>query len=329
MTASVRDPPSGAGGRDRRLPRALPATVSLVIIAVAGAVLWRALDSIEFADVARGFNAIPAANVALAALLTVSACLAVAAYEAAMLRYLQSGLPDRLSVLTALTAFPIGHAVGFGALSGGAVRYRFYSAAGLSAFSIGKVVVLSVFPFAMGLGLLCGLAFLIRSADGARLLTLDARWVVLVGGALILLHAAYLTLVLRVRGPVTLRGFELELPTPRLTAIQYLLGMVEVLAAAGVLYVLLPESAGVAFLPFVAVYVIAIVAGLLSSVPAGLGVFESVLLLMLRDLDPETLLGSVLAYRLIYELAPFTLAITLLLGCEAWSRRHLLGRRRS
>ncbi len=329
LKATVRDPPSVAGGRERRFLRLLPAAVSLVIIAVAGTVLWKVFDSIEFADVARDFNAIPTTSIVLAALLTVSACLAVAAYEVAMLRYLQSGLPDRLAAFTALTAFPIGHAIGFGALSGGAVRYRFYSAAGLSAFSIGKVVVLSVFPFAMGLGLLCGLAFLTRSTDGARLLMLDERWVVVIGGVLIFAHAAYLTLVLRVRGPVALRGFELELPSHRLTAIQYLLGIVEVLAAVGVLYLLLPEAAGVSFLPFAAAYVIAIVAGLLSSVPAGLGVFESMLLLLLRDLDPEALLGSVLAYRLIYELAPFMLAILLLLGWEAWSRRHLLGRRRS
>jgi len=329
MTAAMRHTPAApASGRDRRLLRLLPAAVSLAIIAIAGTVLWRVLDSIELADIARGFDAIPAARIALAALLTTTACLAVAAYEVAMLRYLKSGLPDRLAVLTALTAFPIGHAVGFGALSGGAVRYRLYSAAGLSAFSIGKVVVLSVFPFAMGLGLLCGLGFLARSAEGARLLSLDARWVMLIGAALILLHAAYGAAVLRARGPVALRGFDFELPTPRLTVIQYALGVVEVLAAIGVLYVLLPESAGMSFLPFAAAYVIAIVAGLLSSVPAGLGVFESMLLLMLRDLDPEALLGSVLAYRLIYELAPFTVAVALLVGWEGWSRRHLLGLRR-
>ncbi len=329
MTSLMLDPPPQAGGRNRRLLRVLPAAVSLAIIAVAGTVLWRALGSIEFADVARRFEAIPAVSITLAVLLTGTACLAVTAYEVAMLRHLKSGLPDRLAALTAFTAFPIGHAVGFGALSGGAVRYRIYSSAGLSAFSIGKVVVLSVFPFAMGLGLLCGLAFLARSADGGRLLSLDARWVMLIGGALILLHAAYGAAVLRASGPVVLRGFEFELPTPRLTAIQYVLGLVEVLAAVGVLYVLLPESAGTSFLPFAVAYVIAIVAGLLSSVPAGLGVFESMLLLMLRDLDPEALLGSVLAYRLIYELVPFTLAIALLLGWEGWSRRHLLGLGRS
>jgi uncharacterized membrane protein YbhN (UPF0104 family) len=71
---------------------------------------------------------------------------------------------------------------------------------------------------------------------------------------------------------------------------------------------------------FVAVYVVAILAGLLSSVPAGLGVFESVLLLMLRDVPPESLLAAVLAYRMIYELLPFLLALLLFLAWEARAR---------
>ena len=51
------------------------------------------------------------------------------------------------------------------------------------------------------------------------------------------------------------------------------------------------------------------------------------LLLMLRDVPPEALLGSVLAYRLIYELVPLAAGIALFAGWEAWNRRHLvLGR---
>lgn len=299
----------------------LPPVLSLAIIAVAGVVLWHNLGAIDAGDVAARFAAIPPGRIALAALLTVSACLAVAVYEVAMLRYLRSGLPDWRPALTALMAFPIGHAVGFGALSGGAVRYRVYSAAGLSAFSIGKVVLLSVFPFAMGLGLLGGVALVSHAADGARLLALDARTVTGIGTGLIALHVAYVTAVLRVRGPVSLRWFEFELPGPAMTTLQYALGLVEVLCAIGVLWVLLPDSAGIGFLPFAAVYILAITVGLLSSVPAGLGVVESVLLLMLREVDPEALLGAVLAYRLVYELIPFATAIALLVGWEGWLRR--------
>lgn len=311
----------------RKLSRVLPALVSGAIIVVAALVLYRTLGRIDAAEVTRQFAAIPAAQVSLAAFFTALAFLSLAVYEVAMLRYIASGLPDWRPLLTALIAYPVGHAVGFGALSGGAVRYRFYASEGLSTFDVGKVIVLSAMPYAAGLGLLCGASLVLDAAGAANLLQVTPR-AAQVGGALLLAaHAAYLLTVLRLRGPVDMRWFRFELPSPRMTAIQYGLGLADALCGIAVLYVLLPAGADIAFLSFAAVYVIAIFVGLLSSVPAGLGVFESMLLLMLRDVPPEALLGSVLAYRLVYELVPLAAGITLFTCWEAWNRRHLvLGR---
>jgi phosphatidylglycerol lysyltransferase len=311
---------AGRGG----LSRILPPLVSAAIIAVAAVVLYRTLAGIDAADVTRQFAAIPGADLWMAAFFTAMAFLSLAVYEVAMLRYIGSGLPDWRPLLTALIAYPVGHAVGFGALSGGAVRYRFYAAEGLTTFDVGKVVVLSVMPYAAGLGVLCGLSLVFDATDAATLMQV-APHMALAGGALLLAaHAAYLAAVLRLRGPVNLRWLQVELPSPRMTAVQYGLGLVDALCGISVLYVLLPAGADVAFTSFVAVYVIAIFVGLLSSVPAGLGVFESMLLLMLRDVPAEALLGSVLAYRLIYELVPLATGIALFVGWEAWSRRHLV-----
>jgi len=95
----------------------------------------------------------------------------------------------------------------------------------------------------------------------------------------------------------------------------------DTLCGISVLYVLLPTGTDIEFLSFAAVYVIAIVVGLLSSVPAGLGVFESMLLLMLREVPPDALLGSVLVYRLVYELMPLAGGVVLFIGWEGWLRR--------
>jgi phosphatidylglycerol lysyltransferase len=168
---------------------------------------------------------------------------------------------------------------------------------------------------------LCAVALAFAAPAAAPRLNLTPAVAQTVGILLLALHAAYVLAVLRLRGTLRLRWFEAELPTPRLTAWQYALGLAEVLAAATVLYVLLPEGT-TSFLPFVAVYVVAILAGVLSSVPAGLGVFESMLLLMLRDVPPESLLGAVLAYRLLYELVPFLAGVALFLGWEVAARRR-------
>jgi phosphatidylglycerol lysyltransferase len=310
----------------KKLARILPPLVSATIILVAAWVLYRNVGSIDAADVARRFSAIPGTELALAGMFTLLAYLSLGIYEVAMLRYIGSGMRARRPFMTALIAYPVGHAVGFGALSGGALRYRIYSAASLSTFDIGKVIVLSVMPYAAGLGVLCAGSLVIDAREAAALLDVTPRTAIFAGVALLLAHLAYLVMVLRVRGPVVVGRFPVELPGPRMTAIQYALGLVDAICGIAVLYVLLPDGAGISFPSFAAVYVIAIFVGLLSSVPAGLGVFESMLLLMLRDLAPDALLGSVLAYRLIYELVPLAVGVALFVGWELWQRRHLVSR---
>ncbi len=304
------------------MKRLLPAIVSLVIISVAAVVLYRNLQAIDPAEVAASFRALPAAALALAGLFAALALASLATYEAVMLRSLRPGLAWSRPATVGLIAYPIGHAIGFGALSGGAIRYRLYQPLGLAPLEVGKVILLSTLPYAAGLGVLCAVALLFSAEAAAPRLALSEAAAMAVGAGLLVAHALYVAAVARFRGTLRLRGFEAELPTPRLTAWQYALGLVEVLAAAAVLYVLLPPDSAGAFLPFVAVYVVAILAGMLSSVPAGLGVFESMLLLMLRDVPPESLLGAVLAYRLLYELVPFVLGLLLFVGWEATARRR-------
>ena len=62
--------------------------------------------------------------------------------------------------------------------------------------------------------------------------------------------------------------FNLKLPGPGLTFGQMTLGVVDVCSAAGVLYVLLPQGHGLAFLTFCALYSFACMLGIASNAPA-------------------------------------------------------------
>jgi len=304
-----------------RLGKLLPALASLAIIVIAALVLWRKLSEVNAAEVAANFAAIPGSALVLAGLFTAGALLAIALYEVEMLRYLRPRASWRRPFVTGLIAFPIGHFVGLGAFSGGAIRYRVYSAAGFGAADIGKLVLLSVMPYANGLGLLAAVAMLAATPGAAAALHLTELVVTMIGAGLIALHVLYVGLVIgRVR-PLGSWFPAIELPSLRLTVIQYGLGVVEVLCAVAVLYVLLPPAANIGFVPFVAVYVTAVAAGALSGVPAGLGVFESILLVTLTGVPAESLLGAVLAYRLVYELLPFVGGLLLLLAYEARAQR--------
>ena len=93
------------------------------------------------------------------------------------------------------------------------------------------------------------------------------------------------------------------------------------MCAAGVLYVLLPPQDDIGFAAFAALFIIAIAAGIISNVPGGVGVFESVLLLLFRAVPADQLLGALLAYRIIYYLVPLAWRWRLLGAHELWAHR--------
>src|SRR5438105_13263645 len=96
---------------------------------------------------------------------------------------------------------------------------------------------------------------------------------------------------------------------------QLLVAVVDWVAAGAVLYVLLPPGYHLSFLPVLAVLLRAQFAGILSHVPGGLGVFEAIVVLLLRPYVPAaSIVGSLLAYRAIYYLMPLVIALSFLIA---------------
>jgi len=93
------------------------------------------------------------------------------------------------------------------------------------------------------------------------------------------------------------------------------------------LYIFMPPELNMSWPAFIAIYCIAFVAGQLSNVPAGLGVLEAALLLMLPQVPPAKLLGAVLAYRAVFEILPLLLALVLLVAFESTSSSGFIRRR--
>jgi len=300
--------------------RLLPVVISLGIIGLAASVLWRSLAHIDPRAVLHHLQALPVLLVLASLLATSAAYAALAFYEVQMLRHVSPAVSARRAFVTALSAYPIGHAIGFGALSGGAVRLRIYGAAGVDALGIARIVVLSAMPYALGLGVLLGLALIVDAEQAAALLGIRPSTAVLVGAVSFALHGGYVAAVRWRQRPFRIGERDISLPPPHLTRQQYAMGLIDVAAAVAALYVLLPESASIGYPAFIAVYVLCILAALASSVPAGLGVFEATLFALLPSVPKDQLLASVLAYRLIYELVPFSIGVALFTAYEARAR---------
>ena len=306
--------------RRSRLKTSLGIAASVAIAGLAGYVLYQTFQRISVADVLANVRATPAATLLLAAACAAGAFATLAAYEVAVVRYVKHCIGRAKPVLTALIAFPLGHAIGQTVLSGGALRYRMYAPAGFSAMEVGATVLLCGLPYALAFGLLLDLALVFGADALAPLFRISSEWLFLLGCIGLAKDAGYLLFVKLRKAPIRLGGWAVNLPTLRMTALQVVVGVVDIVLIASVLYLLLPDSAQIAFLPFVAVYLASILVGVLSHVPAGLGVLESMLLLLLPHVPPEQLLASVLLYRVIYEVLPLTMALALWGGYELLAR---------
>jgi len=306
--------------RRHRIKAAVGMMVSVVVAGLALFVLYRTFQRISLADVIANMQAAPRQRLLLAAACAAGAFATLAAYEVAVVRYVKHCIGRAKPVITALVAFPLGHALGQTLLSGGALRYRMYSPAGFTAMEVGATVLLCGLPYLLAFGLLLDLALLFRSRELAPLFHVPATWLFALGCLGILKDAVYVLFVYRRKAPIRLGGWSVNVPTLRMTALQVFVGLIDIGLVSSILYLLLPPSAAIGFLPFIAVYLASIVAGVVSHVPAGLGVLESMLLLLLPHVPPDELLAAVLLYRGIYEVVPLVCALIL------WGAFELIAR---
>ena len=125
------------------------------------------------------------------------------------------------------------------------------------------------------------------------------------GLAALAITSAYLVLAALGR-ELRIGGAAVRLPSLPLAAAQVAVSAADWLLAAVVLYVLLPAASPLSLAGLVGLFVVAQVAALASQLPGGVGVFEAIVLAALTPAVPAPeVLSSLVAYRLVYYLAPF------------------------
>src|SRR5512139_2102588 len=196
--------------RRRRLKTSLGIAGSVAIAGLAAYVLYTTFQRISFADVLANVRATPASTLGLAAACAAGAFTVLAAYEVAVVRYVKHCIGRSKPVITALIAFPLGHAVGQALLSGSALRYRMYAPAGFSAMEVGATVLLCGLPYVLAFGLLVDLALVFGAEALAPLFRVPALWLFVLGCIGLVKDAAYLAFVKQRRAPIRLGGWSVN-----------------------------------------------------------------------------------------------------------------------
>ncbi|MDD5722516.1 MAG: bifunctional lysylphosphatidylglycerol flippase/synthetase MprF [Syntrophales bacterium] len=283
------------------------------------AALWvldRELKSYHFSDILHHLHAIPGRSIVLAITLTTLSYLIMTFYDALALRYLRHPLPYRRIALASFTGYAFSNNLGLSLVAGGSVRYRLYSAWGFSAMEIAKVIAFCSITLWLGFFLLGGVVFLCEPLVIPEILHLPFTSVKLLGVLFLALVASYLILSLIHKTPFKIKDWEFTLPSSRFFLGQIAVALLDWVLAGAVLFVLLPASPQLNFMYFTGFYLLAQVAGLASQIPGGLGIFETVMMLLLTPVLPgPVVFGSLVAYRGLYYLLPLLMA-AVLLGIE-------------
>ncbi len=261
----------------------------------------------------RDLRGLPTHRLFLALALTFMSYLVMTGYDALALRYIHHPLSYGKTALASFIGYAFSNNIGLSMIAGASVRYCLYSAWGLSAFEITKVVAFCGLTLWFGFFTLGGLTFLIEPMAIPAVLHLPFASARPLGMLLFALVAAYLLWSVLRKRPLTIREWEFPLPSAGLFLIQMALASVDWILAASVLYALMPAVPNMSYPGFLCVYMLAQLAGLLSQVPGGLGIFETVVLLLLSPMLPASeILGVLLAYRGMYYLLPLGVAVALL-----------------
>ena len=292
------------------------AAVFLIVLAA----LRFELRSIDPAAVWAEIVAVPRDRLSSAAGLTALNYVALTGYDFIAFAYVGKRLARWRVMLTSFLSYAVANSLSLAMLSGASVRYRFYSRWGVTAEELSRIVFSYAVTLWLGLFALGGLSLLALPLPAdPRLPRADlAR----AGGiALLLLPLAYVAVTIVRRSPLRIGRFSLPVPTPRVALAQLAVSVVDWVLAGAVLFVLLPRDA-VPFLRFIGAFLISILAGNISHVPGGLGVFEGLMLVLLRgSVDQKPLLAALVVYRAVYYLIPLAVATAILVADEAVRRR--------
>jgi phosphatidylglycerol lysyltransferase len=283
--------------------------LALCVFALVGIILCRTLSHIAWTEVSEAMASVSWQEIAGAVAASAASYLALAGLDILALRQVGARtVPLSYAAFTSFISHSFTFTLGFGVLTGGAVRMRLYQLKGLEPGSIVAAGILCALTFWMGLAALAGICLVIEPGVVAQLYGVPSTMEVAIGAAILAALAGWIAYSSLRPTTMTISGWELSLPGPAASLASIGIGIADTTFAGLALWLLMPGDVHMAFPAFLMIFVMATVLGVISHVPGGLGVFEAVMLLALPTQSIPEALGALLLFRLVYYVGPFAVA---------------------
>jgi phosphatidylglycerol lysyltransferase len=318
--------PSSSRTLRRRLAPILGSIAALAIFAGALYLLHHKVAAYQIEDVRRALRLLSWGQVLAALGVAAGSYALFAVYDLLALRHIGKRLPYGRVALASFTSYAFVHSFGFGSLLHAAIRYRLYGPLGLRTGEIAEVTAFVNITFMIGLAIVLPAIALIDAPALEAMGVPQTASLAFAAGALAL-AAAYAALGFWVRRPLNLFGHAVTVPRPSTATAQIGLSLLDLSLAGAVIFLCLPGFGAVSYWHVLAVFVVALTAGIVSHVPGGIGVFDTVVLVGLGDdLAGDAILAGLLVFRIVYFLVPLLAAGALFGVVEAMSARRRLAR---
>lgn len=296
--------------------------LSAIVLILAWVVVRDELRHTSYRAVMHTVSILPSGAVWRALLATVACFSVLPAYDLLGLRYARVQIPLGKSLQTSFFAYAFSQTLGFAAITGGAFRLRFWTANGLTTTDVARAATYSALGFWIGILGACGLALTFEQIPPAIGMHMPPMVLRGIGVLLLGLVIAYVGLASWWKRPVVIAGVTFDPPGLVLTLQQVVVATVDWVLAGLVLWLLLPTQTGLTFVALLGMFALAQAIGLVSHVPGGLGVFDSVMVVLLASyVSAPMALASLVVYRVVYYLLPFMIAALLLAALTVHRRR--------
>ncbi len=287
----------------------ISAAISLTVLAAASFVLYKLLRDADFAKVVATLKAQSFQKIAIAGIFVIAGYITLTFYDYFALRAIdRHKVPYTIAALASFTSFTIGHSLGAAVFTGGLIRFRIYSAWGLTVIDIAKIAFITSMTFWLGNAFLLGgtTAYMPEAAAAVDHLPL---WINRIIG-LTALFAIACYLLWLAPGPRVIgrSGWRIVLPNLRFTLVQIGIGALDLTLISLAMYTVLPANPPVGFLTMMVTFLTATLLGTVSHAPGGLGVIEVTMLVGLPQFQREELLAALLTFRALYFVLPLLLA---------------------
>ena len=299
--------------------------LGLFFFILATYMIYRQLSKYSLSELKDAILCIPSDHLIWAMSASFIGYVALSTYDYLALNYIKIKLATWKWVLTGFVGFSVSNNAGHAIVSGGAVRYRFYSKWGISPADIVKMVTFSGFTYLVACFFLIIVGYFLTPEhafggnDSTKLSTLITMILSVIGLCIYLWGSVYY------KKDLVIKGVDFKMPQLSLALKQVFIGSLDILMASLVLYFVLISFVQIDFFTFMGAFIIAQVLGVYSQVPGGLGVFELVFSNILPGQDNQAILfGALIAYRIIYYLLPLILSGIVLVVYEFFmSKRNL------